>query len=157
MTGRAFALLLLATSCARLPFRPGLPAAAPPTALLACADPAPDDVAASLGRGVTLSGDDARRLFPGAGLDRVLVAAVEVQARSATACDGWLVARDVRLRLRGPQGVPVEAGVATRVPPGPILAVSSDDDAPAPPADAWRVAGRYELRREGAVVLGRVR
>ncbi len=115
----------------------------------ACATPAPQPVQQALEAGVPLRGRPARLLLADARPERALVRRVMLRARRAWVCDGRLVVADLEARLVGPGGAPVEAALATRIPAGPVLAVTRDDVAVTPPAHAWRIT-----RRDTFVVYG---
>jgi hypothetical protein len=112
-------------------------------------------LARSLQKGVELDAATFAGLFPNVGLDRAFVARVQVRAPETRLCGPVLWARELTAEPRDGQGAPVEAAIVTKVPPGPVLAVSPDGVAVSPPP-VWRITGRAQLTRYGWVPVAGV-
>lgn len=114
-----------------------------------------DTLARELSRGYALEGASFTLLFPIVGLDPDFAPRVRLQAPETRVCGGVLWARELSAELFDAQGAPVEAAVATRVAPGPVLAVDAAD-VQAAPVPAWRIVGRAQLVRYGWVPVAGV-
>jgi hypothetical protein len=112
-------------------------------------------LAREIGRGYEVDGASFALLFPIVGLDPDFAPRVRVRAPETRVCGGVLWARDLAAEPLDASGAPVEAAVATKVAPGPVLAVDAAgvqvEEVP-----AWRIVGRAELRRYGWVPVAGV-
>lgn len=130
---------------------------APLTAAAPCVSPAPRALQAALESGIALRWRDADRLFPEVRLERALARRVVVRASAVGVCGGRVVGTDVTARIVGPRGMPIEVVIATRLRPGPVLAVTEADVQVRPPPGSARITARDTWTAFGVWDLGAAR
>jgi hypothetical protein len=136
---------------------PRLVVDAPLTAAAPCDTSAPRALQAALQSGIALRWKLADRLFPEVRLERALARRVVVRATGVAVCGGRVIGTDVTARIVGPRGMPIEVVIATRLRPGPVLAVTEADVQVRPPPGSARITARDTWTAYGTWELGALR